>query len=165
MTVLVTDIDTPVGPLRLASRDDVVLACCFVDHWDRVASPRRTGDDQWRSGPSAPARSLADYVDGDLAALDHLDVDAGGTEFQRHVWSELRRIPTGHTRSYAQVAGALGHPGAARAVGTANGRNPAWLVVPCHRVIRADGGLGGYGGGTDRKRWLLAHEGVDMPAR
>ena len=81
-----------------------------------------------------------------------------GTPFQRRVWDELRRIPFGETISYAELARRVGQPGAARAVGSANGRNPIGLIIPCHRVIAADGGLGGYGAGLDRKRWLLRHE-------
>ncbi len=85
-------------------------------------------------------------------------MDAGGTAFQRRVWGALREIPPGRTRSYGQLAAAAGRPRAARAAGAANGANPVSLVVPCHRVVGADGRLTGYGGGLERKRWLLAHE-------
>ena len=81
-----------------------------------------------------------------------------GTPFQRKVWQGLCAIPYGETMSYAELARRIGHPGASRAVGSANGRNPISIVVPCHRVIAADGTLGGYGGGLDRKEWLLQHE-------
>ncbi len=81
-----------------------------------------------------------------------------GTEFQRRVWGELREIPLGETISYGELARRLGTPGASRAVGLANGRNPVSIVVPCHRVIGADGRLTGYGGGLERKAWLLRHE-------
>ena len=101
---------------------------------------------------------LRDYFDGDLAALDWIEVDTGGTTFQRSVWMQLRCISPGETASYHDVAAAIGAPSAVRAVGAANGANPVGIVIPCHRVIRSDGALGGYGGGLDRKRWLLDHE-------
>ena len=167
MTITTTDVPTPVGTLRIAVRSDegpgdaeVVVACCFTDHWDRMTAPvrRRLPAERWQEGSSQAARSLARYIGGDLAALDDVQVDGGGSEFQAEVWAALRRIPTGETRSYADIARALGRPTATRAVGAANGRNPVWVVVPCHRVIRTDGALGGYGGGLERKRWLLDHE-------
>jgi AraC family transcriptional regulator of adaptative response/methylated-DNA-[protein]-cysteine methyltransferase len=89
-------------------------------------------------------------------------VDVRGTAFQEAVWQELRKIPPGQTRSYADIAAAVGKPGAVRAVGTANGSNPVSVLVPCHRVIRSDGTLGGYGGGLDNKKKLLAAEGVAL---
>ncbi len=85
---------------------------------------------------------------------------AGGTDFQRRVWAALREIPSGTTRTYGDIAAELGEPGAARAVGLANGANPVAIVVPCHRVIGSAGALTGFGGGLERKRWLLEHEGV-----
>ena len=88
-----------------------------------------------------------------------------GTPFQQAVWRALRRIPTGETLSYAELARRIGRPGAVRAVGRANGANPASIVVPCHRVIGSDGTLTGYGGGIERKRWLLAHERAEASAR
>jgi methylated-DNA-[protein]-cysteine S-methyltransferase len=102
--------------------------------------------------------ALARYFEGDLHALDSLPLDGAGTDFQRRVWSALRTIPAGETRSYAELAAQIGSPKAMRAVGLANGRNPISLVVPCHRVIGADGSLTGYAGGLERKRWLLGHE-------
>jgi methylated-DNA-[protein]-cysteine S-methyltransferase len=95
---------------------------------------------------------------GDLAAFDDVAVDGGGTRFQQRVWAALRRIPPGETTSYGALAASLGVHGAARAVGLAVGRNPIAIVVPCHRVIGADGRLTGYAGGLERKRWLLEHE-------
>lgn len=128
-------------------------------------------------GPVAPAEvplpaHLADafgaYFGGELRALEGLATGAFGSGFERGVWGELRRIPPGETRSYGDIARALGGassgPGPnARAVGTANGRNPLAIVVPCHRVIGADGSLTGYAGGLSRKAWLLAHEGWKAP--
>jgi methylated-DNA-[protein]-cysteine S-methyltransferase len=104
------------------------------------------------------------YLAGDLAAIDAIVVDPGGTPFQRAVWAELRRIPAGCTRSYAEMARTIGAPTAVRAVGAANGANPIAILIPCHRVVASDGGLGGYGGGLARKRWLLEHERAALPA-
>jgi methylated-DNA-[protein]-cysteine S-methyltransferase len=110
--------------------------------------------------PPAIERALTDYFRGDLGALDRLEVATGGTRFQRAVWAALREIPAGRTLNYTQLAEAIGAPKAVRAVGLANGANPVGVVVPCHRVIGANGSLTGYGGGLERKRWLLAHEGA-----
>jgi methylated-DNA-[protein]-cysteine S-methyltransferase len=95
-----------------------------------------------------------------LTAIDSLPVKTGGTVFQRSVWAALRTIPTGKTTTYGRLAAGLSRPKAVRAVGMANGANPISIVVPCHRVIGADATLTGYGGGLERKRWLLQHEGV-----
>jgi methylated-DNA-[protein]-cysteine S-methyltransferase len=110
------------------------------------------------SNPGGLSSALRAYFDGDLAAIDGLPVAASGTAFQTAVWRALRDIPRGETRSYSQLARQIGHPSAVRAVGLANGSNPIGVVVPCHRVIGADGSLTGYGGGIERKRWLLEHE-------
>jgi methylated-DNA-[protein]-cysteine S-methyltransferase len=103
------------------------------------------------------AAQLDAYFEGKLCRFD-LPLDLGGTGFQRRVWEQLVQIPYGETRTYAQVAAAIGHPSAIRAVGSANGQNPVAIIVPCHRVIRTGGALGGYGGGLDAKRALLALE-------
>ncbi|HEV3021446.1 MAG TPA: methylated-DNA--[protein]-cysteine S-methyltransferase [Pirellulales bacterium] len=118
------------------------------------------GDYQLREGaaPRPITRALDAYFNGDINALADLPVETGGTPFQRDVWAALREIPAGETRSYGQIAGTIGCPGASRAVGAANGANPVAIVVPCHRVIGADGTLTGYAGGLARKRWLLDHE-------
>lgn len=110
--------------------------------------------------PAGLSDRIAAYFEGDIAALDSITVQTGGTPFQRSVWTALRQIPAGKTTTYGQLARQIGSPGAGRAVGMANGSNPVAIVVPCHRVIGAGGALTGYGGGLDRKRWLLAHEGV-----
>jgi len=104
------------------------------------------------------ARALRAYFDGEFGAIVGLPTASNGTAFQRAVWERLRQIPIGHTITYARLAAQVGRPAAARAVGFANGSNPIAIVVPCHRVIGADGTLTGYGGGLARKRWLLAHE-------
>jgi methylated-DNA-[protein]-cysteine S-methyltransferase len=108
------------------------------------------------------AVALRNYFAGELDAIDHLPVKTAGTLFQRAVWSALREIPLGSTESYGKLAQRIGRPNAVRAVGLANGSNPIGVVVPCHRVIGADGSLTGYGGGMDRKRWLLRHEQVNV---
>ena len=104
---------------------------------------------------------LVRYFAGDLDALESVDTHCGGTDFQRRVWGALRTIAPGETRSYAALARQIGRASAVRAVGAANGANPIAIVAPCHRVIGADGSLTGYGGGVERKRWLLAHEAKD----
>ncbi len=109
-----------------------------------------------RALPPSVREPLAAYFAGDLAAPDRIPVHTGGTPFQRAVWAALRAIPAGTTLSYGALAGRLECPKAVRAVGLANGANPVGIVVPCHRVIGADASLTGYGGGLDRKRWLLA---------
>ena len=103
---------------------------------------------------------LRRYFDGELDALDDIAVDPAGTPFQLRVWTALRDVRAGTTTSYSALARHIGTPNAVRAVGAANGANPIPIIIPCHRVIGADGRLVGYGGGLDRKRWLLAHEGV-----
>lgn len=104
---------------------------------------------------SAPVQ---DYFAGDLHALDRVPVNAGGTAFQQRVWAALCQIPVGTTRTYGQLAALIDNPTAARAVGLANALNPVSLAIPCHRLIGSTGALTGYGGGIERKRWLLAHE-------
>jgi methylated-DNA-[protein]-cysteine S-methyltransferase len=111
-----------------------------------------------RARASGPKAALAAYFDGDLHAISGVITATRGTDFQRQVWSALRRIPVGHTTSYGALAAAIGRPTAVRAVGMANGANPIPVVVPCHRVIGANGALTGFGGGIGRKQWLLAHE-------
>lgn len=163
-TVRTTTVATPTGDIRLAvavddGRERVVVAA-FVDHFERVSARvrARLADAEWVEGESAAADAVRRYLGGDLRAIEEVVVDASGTTFQERVWQALRAIPAGETRSYAEVAAAIGAPGAVRAVGTANGANPVWVLVPCHRVVRSDGTVGGYGGGPDRKEWLLAHE-------
>jgi methylated-DNA-[protein]-cysteine S-methyltransferase len=149
-----TAIDTPVGIVELGVADDALVTLDFVDASDAP----RTGN-----GPIPSA--LRAYFEGDLGAIEDLPVRFDhGTAFQQQVWQALRTIPLGETISYAELARRVERPSAFRAVGSANGRNPVAVVVPCHRVIAADGTIGGYGGGLHRKRWLLAHEGVDVPA-
>ena len=114
------------------------------------------------AAPAAIRRALERYFAGILQAIDEIPVETGGTSFQGNVWRALRRIPAGTTLSYGRMAGRLQCPLAVRAVGFANGSNPISIVIPCHRLVGADGSLTGYGGGLERKRWLLAHEGAAL---
>jgi O-6-methylguanine DNA methyltransferase len=141
-------VQTPIGMFRAVLIDGSVRTAGFVrDSTARVIRDTAGVHD-----------TLAAYFLGDVDALDALTVAPQGTEFRQLVWNELRTIRAGSTISYGELAARVGAPGAARAVGTANATNPICLVIPCHRVVRAGGALGGYGFGVDRKRWLLAHE-------
>jgi methylated-DNA-[protein]-cysteine S-methyltransferase len=163
-TLRTTEIKTPLGALTLALKDQALCAAGFTDSWSRLLPrlERRFPGAALSSGP-APAeleRAFAAYWAGELDALDALPVDLGGTPFQASVWAALRRIPAGATISYLELGRAIGSAGASRAVGAANGANPVSIVIPCHRVIRADGALCGYAWGVERKRSLLTHEGA-----
>jgi methylated-DNA-[protein]-cysteine S-methyltransferase len=116
-----------------------------------------------RRSASTARRSLEAYLTGDLRAIDGIPVKTRGTPFQQQVWTALRTIPAGTTLSYGALAKRVGRPTAVRAVGAANGANPICIIIPCHRVIGADASLTGYGGGLQRKRFLLEHEGVRLP--
>jgi methylated-DNA-[protein]-cysteine S-methyltransferase len=147
-------VDSPVGPLTLAGVDGRLMHLRMVD---QTYEPDRAG---WTSDDGAFADAVAQleaYFAGDLMDFD-LDLDLVGTQFQRRVWEALITIPYGETRSYGQIAQQIGSPGASRAVGLANGHNPIGIIVPCHRVIGANGSLTGYGGGLDRKKSLLEME-------
>ena len=140
--------ESPVGPLRIDEEGG------FITGVDRTAAPLKA--------PDTPllqecVRQLRAYFDGSLTVFD-LPLNPQGTPFRRRVWAALQAIPYGETRSYGQLAKALSCPGAARAVGGANHHNPIAIIIPCHRVIGADGGLTGYGGGLAMKDWLLRHE-------
>lgn len=156
-------IDTPVGQvLVVTDADGAVRALDFHDFEPRMMRllERHCGPFELGSGPAPVAvrEAIAAYFEGQPEALDRVATRTGGTEFQRAVWSVLRTIPAGETRTYGQIAQAVGSPRAVRAAGMANGQNPIALIVPCHRVIGANGTLTGYAGGVERKRWLLAHE-------
>ncbi len=148
----------------MVAHDTALVAVDFGAPEDRLwrLLRRRFGpiDPVAATDPLGAVDRLRAYLAGDLEALAGLPVDSGGTPFQRLVWAALRRIPAGAAWSYKALAEHLGRPAAIRAVGLANGANPIGIVVPCHRVIGADGSLTGYGGGLPRKRWLLEHEGA-----
>ena len=159
--------ETPVGDLAAFAHDGALCALSFVDgRYDPLVPLRaRLGAVRTVDGDPLDVRQrFRDYFRGQLDALDALPVDTGGTRFQRRVWAVLRTIPAGRTFSYLDVARRVGAAEAVRAVGAANGANPVAIVVPCHRVIGSDGRLIGYGGGLDRKRWLLAHERAPVAA-
>jgi methylated-DNA-[protein]-cysteine S-methyltransferase len=152
-------LESPIGRLMLAS-DGIALTGLFMEPSCQVRQPIDGWTLDLTIAPLAETvRQLDEYFAGVRREFD-LPLHFEGTTFQRRVWNELTRIPYGETWSYGQLASRIGNPGASRAVGLANGRNPISILVPCHRVIGADGSLTGYGGGLERKRWLLAHEGL-----
>lgn len=158
-------IATPVGEVLLVTdANGAVRALDFADYEARMMRllARHLPGFVLKAGraPEPVRRAVIAYFDGDLAALDGLAVKTGGTAFQRTVWAALRAIPPGQTRSYGQLAAAIGSPRAVRAAGLANGQNPVAVIVPCHRVIGSNGALTGYAGGLERKLWLLRHEGA-----
>jgi methylated-DNA-[protein]-cysteine S-methyltransferase len=147
----------------IVTDDDGILRA--LEFGDEEARLRRHLREHYRdyqleegAAPKNIARALDGYFAGDLERIDELPTATNGTSFQREVWKALRTIPAGTTMSYGQLATNIGHAGASRAVGAANGSNPIAIVVPCHRVIGANGTLTGYGGGLPRKKWLLEHE-------
>jgi len=161
MTVHYARIDSPVGPLLLAASDDGLHAIEFHD----ARHPVKRGDD-WRDGNHPllreAERQLREYFAGKRRSFD-LPLAPKGTPFQREVWQALASIPYGRTSSYGELAARVGRPSASRAIGAANGRNPLPIVLPCHRVIGADGSLTGFGGGLPTKQFLLKLEGA-LPA-
>ena len=164
-TLTLDRVATPVGEVLLVTDGlGSVRALDFAGYEDRMNRllVRHAPVASLTAGraPGPVRTALERYFGGDVHALDGLTVTTGGTDFQRSVWKALRAIPAGETRTYGQLAAAIGSPKAVRAVGLANGRNPVALIVPCHRVIGANGTLTGYAGGLERKRWLLQHEGI-----
>jgi methylated-DNA-[protein]-cysteine S-methyltransferase len=142
--------DSPIGPLRLVSNGDALRELWLPDEFPAESEP---DDPVLREA----ARQLQAYFEGRLHEFD-LPLQPQGTEFQRSVWRALLEIPYGRTMSYGQIAALIGKPDKARAVGAANGSNPIAIIIPCHRVIGSTGDLVGYGGGLNRKRWLLELE-------
>jgi methylated-DNA-[protein]-cysteine S-methyltransferase len=150
-----TTIESPIGPLQLTAEDGW-LTLLFMDaqrHAPAVSQAWRED----RATFGAAIEQLDAYFAGELTTFD-VPLRPAGTDFQRAVWAALETVPFGKTRSYGEVAAQVGRPSASRAVGQANGRNPIAVIIPCHRVIGSSGSLTGYGGGLDRKQWLLAHE-------
>jgi methylated-DNA-[protein]-cysteine S-methyltransferase len=142
---------SPIGEITLVAEDGVLVAVHMEARRDR--NPEKYGE-RVDTGFEDATTQIAEYFAGERKEFD-LPLRPQGTEFELKVWEQLLRIPYGETRSYGEVARALGDPGAAQAVGAANGRNPIAIVIPCHRVIGADGSLVGYAGGLKRKRFLL----------
>jgi methylated-DNA-[protein]-cysteine S-methyltransferase len=165
LELLMDRVETPIGTMLLvADHEGNLRAIDWSDYEERLMRILRLqyGKNGSRLEPAVNPHGLSDvirrYFAGDLAAIDELPTRTAGTEFQRQVWKALREIPCGSTVTYAQLAERIGRPTAVRAVGLANGANPVGVVVPCHRVIGGNGSLTGYGGGIERKRWLLEHE-------
>jgi methylated-DNA-[protein]-cysteine S-methyltransferase len=170
--ILIDTIDSPIGPLTAGLRSSPAEGeggagrVCLL-HFGQDGPAIDQLFEKWYPGePRNRARAdgirgvLTRYFGGEVAALDTVPVELNGTPFQKSVWQALRRIPGGTTISYSELAKRIGDPAAVRAVGTANGANPVAVIVPCHRVIGSNGKLTGYGGGLDRKQWLLEHEGI-----
>ena len=162
----IAHIPSSVGPLTLAARDTRVCLLHFGAETpvvrERLSTWYPTEVITAHADPAGGISALEAYFAGDLEALDRLTVEFNGTPFQKRVWEVLRTIRPGRTASYADVARAIDAPTAVRAVGAANGANPIALIVPCHRIIGSNGTLTGYGGGLERKRWLLEHEGCRL---
>ncbi len=149
--------DTPVGPVRLYFSERGLTALEFGSARGQAA-PEEEAPPALAPMMAAVRKGLTAYFAGHPADLSSLALAPQGTQFQLRVWQELRKIPRGTTISYGELARRVGSPKASRAVGQANGSNPIPVIIPCHRVIAADGSLGGYSSGLERKRWLLEHE-------
>ncbi len=167
LTINRTEIETPLGPMVALASDDGLCALEFADPDKRLPRlearlrrwfpPHEIVDAETRTF-SHTRTWLLMYFDGAAADVGDLPLDMHGAPFETRVWRALLEIPAGHTTSYGAIAKKLGSAGASRAVGAANGANPIAIIVPCHRVIGSSGSLTGYGGGLDRKTWLLDHE-------
>ncbi len=167
-TFFIDTLKTPLGELKIVTDEQGALRLVgWEDENGRYINTLRRwhGDMVLEAKKNAFGRTAAmrAYFDGDVGVLDSLPVASAGTEFQKTVWKTLRRIPAGETWTYGQMAKFIGDPNSTRAVGLANGSNPIGIVVPCHRVIGANGTLTGYGGGLPRKKWLLEHEAKHAP--
>ena len=153
-----TIIKTPVGEMRAAATDRGLCVLLFPNK--ETVWPAREGSAGARKHLAETRKALDEYFSGRRKEFSGIALDMRGTDFQRSVWSALLTIPFGETRSYGDIAKQIGNPKAVRAVGLANGQNPVPVIVPCHRVIGANGKLTGFGGGIETKQWLLAHEGA-----
>ena len=160
MTIFTSTVESPVGDLRLTATDGRLSGVAMRDQRHAPTTSKEwVRDDGWFRDVAA---QLAAYFAGEVQTFD-VPLGLVGTDFQRRVWSGLLEIPYGTTISYGELARRVGNPKASRAVGLANGRNPVTIIVPCHRVIGAHGDLTGYGGGLERKTWLLRHEAQHRP--
>lgn len=160
----------PIGPILVVSDGDSLVALDFDSPDGRlrqILRPRYGSDIVFEDidCPVSIAAPIGAYLDGDLAAIAEISVDTGGTAFQKQVWKALRDIPAGNRLSYGGMAALLGRANAPRAVGSANALNPVSIVIPCHRLVGSNGALTGYGGGIERKRWLLNHERASLQGR
>lgn len=159
-------IATPIGPLTILVQDGIVRAASFSDRPEELRSrldvARRRAELRQVRDLGPVSRAVRAYFDGELTALDDLAVEQAGNQYFQAAWKAMRDVPVGTTVSYRELAARIGDADTARAAGFACARNQVVLIVPCHRVIRADGTLGDYYYGLDVKRWLLRHEGVDV---
>lgn len=167
LTLTIETLATPTGEMIIAADEAGAMRLLeWTTHHDRMLAllarqyPGVAVEVREGVVPAAMRQAVEAYHEGNLAAFDGIETATGGTAFQKEVWAGLRTIPPGQTLSYQGLANRIGRPKAMRAVGAANGANPLAIIVPCHRVIGADGSLTGYGGGMARKEWLLRHEGV-----
>lgn len=165
LRLAIQTIETPIGAMLLAADADGFLrAADFADCEERLTGllKRRLGKAAFsleaRSVSPAISRAVQAYFAGDIPAIDRIALTTDGTRFQQSVWQALRDIAPGSPLAYGRLAERLGRPQSARAIGHANGANPVCVIIPCHRLVGADGALTGYSGGTERKRWLLDHE-------
>ena len=141
---------SPIGVVEMTGTETAVLSVHFSER-------KRAETSEWTPALATGLRELGEYFAGTRRTFT-LNLQPQGTEFQRDVWAALLEVPYGRTASYGEIARVVGRPAASRAVGAANGQNPIAVIIPCHRIVGADGGLTGYGGGLWRKEWLLAHE-------
>ena len=159
-------VPSPIGELLLVSQRDALGALDYADCEQRMLTllKRRYGAFCLTKdgGYSQYKAQLQSYFAGSYAALDTIPIAPRGTPFQQRVWNALRSLPSGTVMTYSELATNLGNPQGARAVGLANALNPIAIVIPCHRLVGANGSLTGYAGGLERKRWLLKHEGVEL---
>lgn len=164
MKLLIDRFPSPIGDVLLVSDGQNLRAMEFWDSEARLHQLLRLHYGSYSlheaRNPAGLSALIERYMEGDLRVIEDIPIATGGTPFQRQVWAALRAIPLGTTVSYGALARQIDRPKAVRAVGVANGANPISIVVPCHRVIGSNGTLTGYGGGVERKRWLLRHEGV-----
>lgn len=165
-TLFIDKMTSPIGTILLVANETYLCALDYEDYEQRMMKllRRRFEDIQFKAtdDPCGFSSRLRAYLAGDVCCLDDLSVDPGGTAFQRQVWTALRSIPPGTVMTYGELAQRLKRPTAYRAVGMTNALNPISIVIPCHRLVGADGSLTGYAGGLERKRWLLEHEGVNL---
>jgi len=165
-TIEIDEVETPIGTMELGVHDGALVLLRVEEQWGsgEHALARRFPDADVvsRRDPAGMTTAMQRYFDGDIHAIDDLAVDARGSAFQEAVWKAVRDVPGGESATYGEIARWIGNPAAVRAVGTAVGANPVGIVIPCHRILPASGGVGKYGGGEHRKAWLLAHEGVEV---
>ena len=164
--LLIDRIDSAIGTILLVSDGESLCALDYADYEERLKRLllRHYHEYHLRAvvNPQGFSNRIRAYLAGDLGSLNSIPVNTGGTPFQHQVWSTLRTIPPGTVLAYGEMASRLGKPTSYRAVGMTNALNPIAIVVPCHRLVGANGALTGYAGGLERKRWLLQHEGVDL---